>query len=229
MLQTADTHLICAGPDDLLLLPRSGTNLALWPRALPAPVAAWLADLDPDDLPPLTAEGDLAAVARALAMGIAALPGPAAAKAWWCDDVGILVHRWGAAARSAAAQAQIEVVRDDQCRKFHTDMVAMRLLCTYRGPGTEWVPDDAVRRNRLGGHGENRDIVRDAGAIRRLGTGDVALFLGDVHDPHRPGLVHRSPPLAGTGAVRILLRIDRPGACGCGVPHVHHPPRSRVP
>ncbi|MFM2092592.1 MAG: hypothetical protein RLZZ127_3081 [Planctomycetota bacterium] len=218
-----DRRWDCPDADGLADLVTGDGNLRVWQRRLPEPFRAWVESVDPDRLADLDAAGPIPDALAQLDAQIAALPGPAAATGWWRVDVRRLVAAWARASRSAAVHIQIEVVRGDQCRKFHTDLVRMRLLCTYRGPGTEWLPDAAVRRNRLGAQGGNGDIVADPAAVRRAGTGDALLFLGDLHDPWRPGLVHRSPPIAGTGAVRVLLRIDASGACGCGRPHGNMP------
>ena len=33
---------------------------------------------------------------------------------------------------------------DTMCPRFHTDRGQIRMLCTYRGPGTEWAPNEIV-------------------------------------------------------------------------------------
>lgn len=49
-------------------------------------------------------------------------------------------------------------------------------------------------------------------AIRRLDRGAVALLRGERGaTSDRPAVLHRSPPIAGTGIVRLLLTIDDVG------------------
>lgn len=97
------------------------------------------------------------------------------------------------------------------CRLFHADHVSLRLLCTYVGPGTEWVPEHAVRRHELGLQGRdvpraNAAIVAEPGAVQALGTGHVAVLKGETYPGNAGrGAVHRSP---GATARRLLLVID---------------------
>ncbi|MDR5866275.1 DUF1826 domain-containing protein [Halomonas koreensis] len=95
------------------------------------------------------------------------------------------------------------------CPRFHCDNLPVRLVTTYLGPGSEWLPEEAVNRAGLGAPTPGKpDIVREEGAIRRLEAGDVALLKGSgwVGNEAR-GLVHRSPAV-GAGQQRLLLTLD---------------------
>jgi len=108
----------------------------------------------------------------------------------------------------------------DMCRKFHADYIGVRLLCTYSGPGTEWVDDAYVnRRTALDPDSSladaNRALVPDPTRVRSLGEGDVALLKGHAYPGNEGrGVVHRSAPVEARGLRRIVLKIDarRPGA-----------------
>jgi phosphoribosyl-AMP cyclohydrolase len=79
----------------------------------------------------------------------------------------------------------------------------LRMIGTYRGPGTEWIePGDAEAVMAR----PDADAPRACG----LGTGDVAVFKGCgwPGQPHDGGILHRSPRIAGTGVVRLVLVID---------------------
>lgn len=45
---------------------------------------------------------------------------------------------------------RLEVIGKAMCPRLHVDRVGIRLLCTYRGPGTEWIADTGADRNKLG-------------------------------------------------------------------------------
>jgi hypothetical protein len=108
----------------------------------------------------------------------------------------------------------------DECRQFHVDHVSARLITTYAGPGTDWLEDGAARREHLGGRGlprnrsvddVNNGIVADWTRVHRLPRFAVGLFRGALaHGPGAPtaGIIHRSPPIAGTGIKRLRLVID---------------------
>lgn len=186
-------------------LARHEVNLVAWHRELPTGLAAqlveWaqrfparfdqLVDVPNDDL-------------SAATLGLVE-----PARAWLTMDVARLVARLAHVADARRVHVSFGAVRTDQCRKFHVDYVRYRLVTTYVGPGTEWVPDDAVRREALDHPPDcpcdaNKEIVRDASAIRHAIPGEVILMKGAVHPDHR-GAVHRSPPIEGTGQVRVVL------------------------
>lgn len=104
----------------------------------------------------------------------------------------------------------MKVITSNACAKFHIDGYSLRLFTTYYGPGTEWLPENAVNRNALGT--TNEQIVKDQSKINRLGTGHVAILKGEL--PNRKnsvrGIVHKSPEITGSGDKRIILRVDIP-------------------
>jgi hypothetical protein len=79
------------------------------------------------------------------------------------------------------------------------------------GPGTEWLPSEAVRWENLMHPPEcpceaNERIARSPTEIRRASAGDVLLMKG-APDGVTGGVVHRSPPIEGTGQARVVLRL----------------------
>jgi hypothetical protein len=110
----------------------------------------------------------------------------------------------------AEVRVRLEIERRDRCRLFHTDRIGLRLLSTYLGPGTEWVPEIALDRAALGS-GDNSKIAPRPEEVRHLHPFWVGLFKGDLHpDCRGRGSVHRSPPIERRRGVRILLTIDDP-------------------
>lgn len=102
---------------------------------------------------------------------------------------------------------KIAVTRDDGCRFWHQDSVPFRMVATFRGPCTEWVPVHAskatLRRRQFNSkHSQSLSLT------------DVALFKGrgDV-DPEelydQPGIVHRSPRNI-SGDYRVVFVVDIP-------------------
>ncbi|MCM2129420.1 DUF1826 domain-containing protein [Larsenimonas rhizosphaerae] len=95
------------------------------------------------------------------------------------------------------------------CPRFHCDRLPVRLVSTYLGPGSEWLPDDAVNRAGLGAPSASKpDILRVPEALDTLSAGDVALMKGTgwVGSEDR-ALVHRSPGVS-PGEMRLVLTID---------------------
>ncbi|MEM9894737.1 MAG: DUF1826 domain-containing protein [Bacteroidota bacterium] len=101
------------------------------------------------------------------------------------------------------------VVTTNMCRKFHADINDLRMLCTYRGPGTLWVAEDLeeaqIKREKLVDDPSSIDTNR----IHKAQPGDVLLMKGAIYP--KEGFIpvlHRSPILEGDESTRILLRID---------------------
>jgi len=99
------------------------------------------------------------------------------------------------------------------CPKFHVDRVPSRLVTTYQGVATEWLPHQVVDRTKLG-IGSNglpdseSGIYQHHDDIQQLDCGDVALLKGELWDKNdNAGLVHRSPALS-AGENRLLLTLD---------------------
>lgn len=128
------------------------------------------------------------------------------------DDVRALITRFCALAPFGSVRAKLHAVHHGQCRKFHADYVGLRLLCTYAGPGTEWVPDEAVAREELGIYDEDIDaandrIVPDRTRVRRADIGDALLLRGNAWRAGARGAVHRSPSVDDCANHRLVLVV----------------------
>lgn len=88
------------------------------------------------------------------------------------------------------------------CRRYHIDNVPLRLLVTYAGQGTEWIPDEAAERAALMNGAPNEDIVKDPSKRQFINAWDVAVFRGGPK-----GLLHRTPDAALNGP-SIMMRLD---------------------
>ena len=70
------------------------------------------------------------------------------------------------------------------CPKFHADKVPCRLVATFYGSATEWLPHSAVNRNKLragsiGLQDESSGIMPQSSDIQQLSSGDIALLKGE--------------------------------------------------
>ena len=99
------------------------------------------------------------------------------------------------------------------CSRFHVDNLPCRLVTTYLGCSTQWLPHQTVDRTKLGrgNNGlpdERSGIYRNAEDIRQLTSGDVALLKGARWEGRgNSALVHRSPTPK-PGEKRLLLTLD---------------------
>ena len=87
--------------------------------------------------------------------------------------------------------------------RYHVDNVPYRLLVTYAGKGTKWLPEDASDRGAYARGEPNENIVKDHSAKQFIEQWGVAIFRGGAS-----GLLHRTPDPA-LQANSILVRLDR--------------------
>jgi hypothetical protein len=179
-------YSVVDSPAGLALVRRPACSLCLWPRTPEPALAALLDELDPALIGRVRIEAPLRGLAEALTE---ALPErrlqPLREDALSC--AALLAQIAGA----GAVRLRLECIADDACRRFHADNVALRLLCTYLGPGTEWLPDPAAPDR-----------------LRRMPPLAVALLKGRGWGDGGAACVHRSPPIAGLGVRRLLLAVD---------------------
>lgn len=128
-------------------------------------------------------------------------------------DIQLLAEMFGCLFDLDAIGLRLSPLSESMCPKFHVDRVPCRLITTYLGSGTEWLPHNCVNREKLGrGSGGLRDsesgLYASDQSIRTLTQGDVALLKGESWQGNEgAGLVHRSPALE-PGQLRLLLTLD---------------------
>ena len=99
------------------------------------------------------------------------------------------------------------------CPKFHVDRVPCRLITTYHGIATEWLPHDSADRTKLGhgsqGKPDNQSgLFKTSKDIQQLNQGEVALLKGESWGGNQgAGLIHRSPQILEEKR-RLLLTLD---------------------
>lgn len=168
---------------------------ALWDRTIPAEVTTWLAELDPAKLPDGRVIVQRHAVRQTVAhlCEIAQMP-EEPQRAWLIDDIGMLAQRFASLMQAPYLRLRLQTVTTNACRKFHLDVITGRLVCTYRGTGTQY------------GTSVNG---KDPEQIFTTPTGTPILLRGTLWPPEpATGLLHRSPPIEGTGETRLVLVLD---------------------
>lgn len=103
----------------------------------------------------------------------------------------------------------LATVNTNMCRRFHTDMNDLRMLCTYSGPGTLWLTEDNINRKALHSIDNNENIAINESKIQQAKTGSIVILKGAIYPIEgTKAIVHRSPTIEETGEKRLLLRID---------------------
>ncbi|MEM6683971.1 MAG: DUF1826 domain-containing protein [Pseudomonadota bacterium] len=72
---------------------------------------------------------------------------------------------------------RVEAVRGKACWKWHCDFTSLRLICTLRGPGTQYLPDAADEQH-----------------FCSIPAAHFGLFKGRDYSPGHIAVKHRSPP-----------------------------------
>lgn len=186
-----------ASPSGLNAIAEPGVAVAIWRRAPIPDLGPWLDALAPQRLPRMRALVRPAGAADAVREACIASGTPESAeRAALIADVAGLAAAFAQIARAAALRLRLDVIDTDGCRRFHVDNVALRLLCAYRGAGTEY--------GRAGPDGPDGAPE----AVARASRFAPAIFRGLLWPGAPTGIVHRSPPILGTGETRLLLVID---------------------
>ncbi|CAH1202536.1 conserved hypothetical protein [Candidatus Nitrotoga sp. BS] len=109
---------------------------------------------------------------------------------------------------------RLEVMNRAMCPRFHVDHVGIRLLCTYRGPATEWLEDACADRSKLGPASsevcdENSGVITNPAGIHRAAPFSIVLLKGSRWQGNEDsGIIHRSPIVPFNTAPRVLLALD---------------------
>lgn len=132
----------------------------------------------------------------------------------WLDDVELLTSAFCELFGLKQAGLRLRTLQNAMCPRFHVDRVPARLICSYGGIGTEWLPEYALDRQKLGmGSGglpdEHSGLIIDPTAIRRMPAYAVGLMKGEAWEGNEgQGFVHRSPTPTAVQPRRLVLTLD---------------------
>jgi hypothetical protein len=139
--------------------------------------------------------------------------GPSQASEVLSSDIAQLVDMFCSLFEQKRAVIRLSALDRTMCPRFHVDWVPCRLITTYQGVATEWLPHNVADRSKLGtgnmGKPDELSGLFDSSSdIQQLNCGDIALLKGEIWENNEgAGLIHRSPQLSG-GNRRLLLTID---------------------
>ena len=113
---------------------------------------------------------------------------------WLVQDIIKLSRLFSNLMKVDYLRLRMEVVSTNSCRKFHIDAVKSRLICTYRGQGTQY--------------GLSMD-GNDQEQFKTTPTSSPILLRGTLWVEDKLKMIlHRSPPIEGTGETRFVFVID---------------------
>ena len=182
-------------PKSLSSISKRGCAAAIWERQPLESFQAWIDALEPDDLPRARTILRPAVVREAMTdlVKVAGLP-ESSERTMLVDDVAAIATMFADVMGTPYLRLRLDVISTNACRKFHIDAIKARLICTYRGSGTQY--------------GISMD-GNEPRSIFAVPTGSPMIMRGTLW-PETPksGLLHRSPPIEGTGETRLVLVLD---------------------
>ncbi|MES0827784.1 DUF1826 domain-containing protein [Ruegeria sp. SCP11] len=182
-------------PEGLAQIEMPQCAATIWRRQLGSEFRAWIDALDPPKLPKgrLVLRPDSVADAVRHLCDIAGME-ETPERNWLEHDIAHLAERFSGIMRSPYLRLRLDPISTNACRKFHIDAIHARLICTYRGTGTQY----GISRGD-----------QDPQRVFTLATGAPMIMRGTLWPQDPPsGLLHRSPPIAGSGETRLVLVLD---------------------
>lgn len=186
---------IADAPEALSVIHRPACGAAIWDRQPLRAFQTWIDGVEPKRLPRgrVTLRPDMV---RAAVLGLCEnhnTPDDAMREAL-VDDIAALATVFAGLMDASFVKLRLDVVTANTCPKFHIDAITARLICTYRGTGTQY------------GASTNGEVPK---TVFTVPTSSPMVLRGSVW-PQSPakGVVHRSPPIAGTGETRLVLVLD---------------------
>lgn len=176
-------------------------NLVIWQRQPDPAIQAyseWLAaSLETAGMPTFSQLQTVVEPAELPALLAQRLP-DAAGKPEFIADLQLLSQMLTCLMDCSAVGFRLKLLPQPMCPRFHTDHVALRLLVTYSGAGTEWL-----------NAAQSSVMERQQQRPQQLKPAEVALLKGSAWQGNQAGAIwHRSPA---TSAPRLLLSLDPAG------------------
>lgn len=170
----------------------AGVAAAIWQRSPTSEFVNWISGLPPEHLPKLRTLVATEAVEGCIhaACDLAGTPA-SPERDMLAGDIAALAFLTGEIMETSLLHVRLDVVSTNACHRFHVDNMTARMLCTYRGSGTQLAQ---------GGPEAAPLSVSQGSAVLVRGT--------RWPGKEQTGMLHRSPPIEGTGETRLLVVID---------------------
>jgi hypothetical protein len=182
-------------PENLNILATQDCAAAIWHRRPLPDFQAWIDRLDPTIFPSvqlIQKPQDVITVLSEICDTSSVVD-----RAPWqylIKDIAELSHLFCDLMAAPYMRLRLEPITSNACRKLHIDAITARLVCTYRGTGTQY--------------GISQDGAEPE-CIFTVPTGTPILLRGTLWpEQPRSGLLHRSPPIEGSGKTRLVLVLD---------------------
>lgn len=208
----AKTRYIVEGNDPTIFtdIYREDCNMAVWQRALAPQLQHLLGDFLASHA---RLQASMTVSPQSVLSSIRETLGESEAALLLSENIAELVDMFCCLFELKRTGLRLTALDRPMCPKFHVDRVPCRLITTFVGTATEWLPHDTVDRTKLGKGSagkadEQSGLVQNPDNIQQLSQANVALLKGELWEGNEgAGLVHRSPSLL-AGERRLLLTLD---------------------
>lgn len=182
-------------PEKLSAIHDTDCAAVVWRRAPMASFQSWIDALPPEHLPRARVTLHRDRVRLALSDIARAYETPdCTEREVLLDDIAAMAALFADVMDVHYLRLRLDAVTTNACRKFHVDALRARLVCTYRGRGTEYGLSESDA---------------DPAQIFSVPTASPIVMRGTLWPPQpNSALRHRSPPIEGTGATRLVLVLD---------------------
>lgn len=195
-------------PNVLTDIYKEEVNMVVWQRTLPLPVQQAVQQLlltQPKFQTALSLSPQQAQASLNEALGVKGDRSDDKSLSALSEHIAELVDMFCCLFDLKEAGLRLAALDTAMCPRFHVDKLQCRLVSTYQGIATEWIPHDRVDRTQLGVPSADEPDHSD---IQRISIGDIALLKGELWEGNaQAGLVHRSPKPV-SGERRLLLTLD---------------------
>lgn len=129
------------------------------------------------------------------------------------QDLSLLIDMYSCLFELEEVGVRLQATDRAMCPRFHVDRLGCRLVTTYNGPGTEWLPNHCIDRSKLGPGSQGKTdlesgLFTSESDIYQANCGDVLLLKGEGWSRNEGGgAVHRSP-MVKSEETRLVLTID---------------------
>jgi len=197
-------------PEDLAAFLKPGCAAAIWRRRPLPDFQTWIDGLSADLLPrgrAILPSDAVAETAGAFCDMAGTPPGPQRDRL--VEDISALAWIFASVMQSSYVRLNITAEIDEAHRSFHIDAVTARLVCTYRGHGTQYgISTDGREPRRVFTVPTGAPILL-RGTLWPEALGPESLGSNSPGPGQPPaGLLHRAPPAGDPGETRLVLILD---------------------
>lgn len=180
-------------------------NLAIYAREVDQGLKDFIKGLDPDKLPSIHGSFNCHEIPGLLQNSLKGMTKNKRGLSLFIKDIKIITEQFSAIARKEFIRFNLYTVDNDMCKYFHSDHNNLRLLCTYNGKGTQWLPNEAWETSM----GRNPGRILAKNEVNQMDPFWVGVLKGEAYpDNAGRGIIHRSPPMIVGSKIRILMKLD---------------------